>query len=111
MWVGTIGIVEEPMHTQDLLADALREAGLTEMADRAATGFYHDFLSPLDLPEMALVTALGAAATAHPDKAQAIEALRKRVINGEFDASAEEGEEWAASPDGQETFGKLIRGQ
>jgi hypothetical protein len=97
------------MHTKDMLADALREIGLTEMADKAATGFYHDFLSPIALPEMALITALGAAATAHPDKTKAIMTLRNRVIDGEFDASAEESEEWANSPDGQETFGRLIK--
>lgn len=97
------------MHTKDMLAQALREVGLDEMADAAATGFYHDFLSPLDLPELALVTALGAAATKHPDKAEAIEALRRRVIDGDFDASAEESDEWAASAEGQETFGRLIK--
>lgn len=96
------------MHTKDQLAEALRAIGLTEMAERAATGYYHDFLSPLDLPEMALVTALGASATQHPDKAEAIEALRRRVINGEFDASQEESEEWASSADGQAAFRSLI---
>jgi hypothetical protein len=34
--------------------------------------------------------------------------LRRRVIDGEFDASGEEGDEWAASPEGQETFRKLV---
>jgi len=85
------------MHTKDMLANALREAGLDAMADKAATGYYHDFLSSLDLPELQLVTELGVAATEHPDKAETIEALRQRVINGEFNASAEESEEWAKS--------------
>lgn len=96
------------MHTKDILADALTEVGLTEMAAKARTGFYHDFLSPLDLPEMALITALGAAATANPGNADAIEGLRRRVINGDFDASEEESEAWAKSQDGQDTFRKLI---
>jgi hypothetical protein len=97
------------MHTKDMLADALREIGLIEMAAKAREGFYHDFLSPLPLPEMALITALGAAATQHPDKAEAIEVLRQRVINGDFDASTEESEEWAQSEDGQDTFRRLIK--
>jgi hypothetical protein len=97
------------MHTKDQLAAALRELGLDAMADKAATGYYHDFLSPLDLPETVLITTLGAAATMHPDKAAAIEALRQRVINGDFDASVEESEEWAASSEGQDTFRRLIR--
>jgi hypothetical protein len=96
------------MHTKDILANELHAIGLTEMAAKARTGFYHDFLSPLDLPEMALITALGAAATAHPDKADAIEGLRRRVIDGDFDASPEESEEWASSPEGQDTFRRLV---
>ena len=32
------------MHTTELLASALREANLPEMADMAETGYYHDFL-------------------------------------------------------------------
>ena len=67
------------MHTKDMLANALREAGLDAMADKAATGYYHDFLSSLDLPELQLVTELGVAATEHPDKAETITALRQRV--------------------------------
>ena len=96
------------MHTKDMLADALTGVGLDEMSAKARTGYYHDFLSPLALPEMALITALGAAATAHPDKADAIEALRKQVINGDFDASTEESEDWASSEDGQDTFSRLV---
>lgn len=98
------------MHTKDQLADALDAIGLAEMSAKARTGYYHDFLSPLDLPEMQLITDLGVAATAtHRDKADAIMALRERVINGDFDASIKEGEDWADSPEGQETFGRLIR--
>lgn len=96
------------MHTKDRLADALTGVGLDEMSAKARTGYYHDFLSPLALPELTLITALGAAATAHPDKADAIEALRKRVIDGEFDASAEETDDWASSEDGQDSFRRLI---
>ena len=38
------------MHTKDILASALLEAGEPELARMAALGYYHDFLSPLDLP-------------------------------------------------------------
>jgi hypothetical protein len=44
---------------------------------KARGGCYHDFLSPLDLPEMQLVIELGAAATKSADKTYAIEALRQ----------------------------------
>ena len=33
------------MHTKDILADALRDAGLPTMAARAAEGYYHDSVS------------------------------------------------------------------
>jgi hypothetical protein len=96
-------------HTKDKLAAALREAGLDAMADMAATGYYHDFLSPLDLPEMQLVGDLARAAIGHPAQADAILAVRERVKNGDFDASAEESEEWAASADGQDALRRLMR--
>jgi len=91
------------MHTKDLLAEALREIGLTDMATLAATGYYHDFLSPLDLPEMQLAHDL---ATVGTDDAMA---LRRRVINGEFDANLEESDAWAKSPEGQEAFRLLTK--
>jgi hypothetical protein len=92
-------------HTKDILAAALTEAGLTEMAARAATGYYHDFLSPLATPELQLAADLYAVMT------PAAMALRQRVIDGDFDASREEGDEWAASPEGQEAMGELTRGK
>jgi len=97
------------MHTKDMLADALHNVGLEEMAAMARTGYYHDYLSPLDLPEFALVTALNAAAIAQPDNADAIEKLRQRVINGDFDANAEESDAWADSPEGQAAFRSLTK--
>ena len=98
------------MHTKDKLAEALRAVGLTEMADKAATGYYHDFLSPLDLPELQLVDDLAEAARARAtDRYTEVMALRHRVINGDFDASKEESDEWAASSEGQETFSRLTK--
>jgi hypothetical protein len=35
--------------------------------------------------------------------------IRQRLIDGEFDASNEEAEAWAAGPEGQATFGELAR--
>lgn len=83
------------MHTKDKLAEALRKIGLNEMADKAAKGWYHDFLSPLDFPELQLSMDLAAVGT--PEAL----ALRSRHHNGEFDASPAESEEWAKSPEGQ----------
>jgi hypothetical protein len=91
------------MHTKDKLAAALTEVGLAEMAAQAATGYYHDYLSPLATPTLQLVNDLGKVGT------PAAAALRGRVMEGDCDASAEEGEEWAASAEGQEAFSRLTK--
>ena len=97
-------------HTKDKLADALRAVGLNDLAERAADGMYHDYLSPLAMPEMQLIRDLTDAMYERtPDAGQAIAALRKKVIDGHFDASDEESDEWANSPDGRETFSMLVR--
>ena len=97
------------MHTKDLLADALMQLGLMDMSLRARGGYYHDYLSPLDLPETQLVNDLAEASTkfTYPRRGQILD-LRQRVINGDFDASAEESDDWAKSEEGQETFRKLM---
>jgi hypothetical protein len=100
------------MHTKDKLAVALREVGLDAMAEKAETGYYHDFLSPLDLPEIVLVNQLSIEAITqenNPDRQRAINELRRRVIDGDFDASQEESDAWAASPEGQTTFKSLLK--
>lgn len=89
-------------HTKDMLAAALREAGLSEMmVDRASRGYYHDFMSPLDTPTLMLCEELAKADT------PAALALRRRVVNGDFDSTKEEADDWAKSPEGQEAFNKL----
>jgi hypothetical protein len=67
-------------HVKDKLADELRRIGLWSMAQKAADGFYDDFLSPLPMPISRLVADLGEAGTS-----EAL-ALQTRVMNGEFDA-------------------------
>jgi hypothetical protein len=91
------------MHTKDRLAEELIRIGLPILAKKAAEGFYDDFLSPLPAPIVTLVRLLTVAGT--PDALE----LAERVKAGEFDATAEEADAWANSPDGQETFGKLIK--
>jgi hypothetical protein len=95
---------EQLMHTKDMLADALRAAGLTEMADKAALGYYHDFLSPLALPELQLDSDLVKAIQSGNVMASVI---RERHHNGEFDASKEESDEWMNGPEGQAAMREL----
>lgn len=91
------------MHTKDILAGELTKANLPEMAAKAMTGYYHDYLSPLAMPCMQLAEDLAEAGT------PAALALRSRHLNGEFDATMQEGDEWARSALGQETFSHLVR--
>jgi hypothetical protein len=91
------------MHSKDKLAGELNKVGLHEMAAKATTGYYHDFLSPLATPCLQLAADLAAVGT------PAALALRERHLNGEFDATKEESDEWAASPEGRATFEALIR--
>lgn len=76
------------MHTKDKLAAELNKIGLMDMAIKAANGYYHDFLSPLATPCIQLAADLAAAGS--PEAM----ALRARHLDGEFDASKEEGDEW-----------------
>jgi hypothetical protein len=104
-------------HTTAKLVRALRElptlAVPPAMIRRAEAGYYHDYLSPLALPEMALVNELGGLAN-HPSRSGdpaarvALMALRQRVIDGEFDASKAESDAWARSPEGRAAFASLV---
>lgn len=71
----------------DKLARELRKLGLDDMAVNAEHGVYGDFTSLLVAPKMALVEALANAMlnARETHRRQAIRALRKRVMNGEFD--------------------------
>lgn len=64
------------MKAKERLAAALSEAGLVEMSERAAAGYYADFESPLATPIMQLVRDLQAVG-AHD--------LAKRAMEGDFD--------------------------
>ena len=99
------------MKTYEKLAAALREVGLEEMAKKADTGYYHDFLSPIAFPEMALaadLAALRGKEVMGSPRWHQINALRNRHLNGDFDADLAESEEWMSGPDGQEAMRELL---
>jgi hypothetical protein len=98
-------------HTTTKLARALREAGApAAMIARAERGYYHDYLSPLALPELALVTELRRVAGRRSLTRAALLAVAEAAICGEFDASKAESDAWARSPEGRETF-RLLTGR
>jgi len=97
------------------LADALRAAGLEDLAVRAEADEWHDYLSPHALPAMAAAKELslaGVKANLDNDRAKVLATanIRLRLINGEFDASPEEGDAWAASAEGVAAFDMMVRG-
>lgn len=102
------------MKTYDYLAQELEKIGLREMAEAAKKAYYHDYLSPLEMPSLQLLYDLAAAAMVaksvnNTELADKILMLRSRHMQGEFDASSEESDDWAKSPAGQEAFNELLK--
>jgi hypothetical protein len=84
------------------LARVLDEAHLHDLAARARADEFHDFKSPHALPEHELVNEL------RKTGGMTAKAIAQRVIDGEFDATKEESDAWAASPEGQEAIRGLL---
>lgn len=100
-------------HTTAKLAAALSEIpGMPpEMIRQAIDGYYHDYLSELTFPKMKLVddlVRLIRLPTTGPKASEALTDLLARVVDGDFDASSEEADAWADSPEGREAFRELI---
>lgn len=100
--------------TSEHLAQVLHAAGLFELEKRARADEFHDFLSDHATPELVLDGELVMIIRAKGlEKREGLAAMniRERLHDGEFDASLEESDEWAASPAGQDVLGKLGRGE
>lgn len=88
--------------TSKALAAALVEAGAPgEMVTKALNDHYHDFLSPLAFPEMELL---------QEARAAGLEAIAQGVLEGKWDATKAESDEWAKSEEGQRVFRELLDG-
>ena len=80
------------------LVRALKAAHAPQvMIDRAASGYYDDFMSPIATPIMQLV---------HDARALGLHRIAQRAINGDFDAERWEAIAWAKTPEGEETLGR-----
>jgi len=95
------------MRTSDhILYEDLIEAGLPHLAYRAARGEWNDFFGIHTLPQMALMGTLRA-------EVKIASVVRKRlidnVIEGKYDGTKEESDEWGASEEGQEIFRQLMK--
>ena len=88
--------------TSEKLAQALEAAGAPAyMVSLAREDHYHDFRSPLGLPE----TQLLADAREH-----GLTGIAEGVMEGRWDATKAESDAWAASPEGQAVFRELLGG-
>lgn len=100
------------MKTKDILAGELREvaakssphnsAKYEALAKRAETGEFDDYGN---------VHVCGPTALHHELLSAGFTKFAKRVADGEFDATIEESDEWAASPEGQVAFDMLTPDQ
>lgn len=85
--------------SSERLARALEAAGAPSyMVSLARDDHYHDFKSPLPMPE----TQLLADAREH-----GLTTIAEGVIEGRWDADKAESDAWAASPEGQAVFREL----
>jgi hypothetical protein len=96
--------------TEKLVA-ALRSAKApADLIARAERNEFHDFKSQSATPCIDLAQALADAVTRDLGNA-ALEQVRKDAMDGAFDASKEESDEWAASPEGQATLAEFGMGK
>jgi len=71
-----------------------------EMIGKAVTGFYDDFKSQRADNIVALV---------EDARRAGLDSIAERAIDGEFDATKEESEEWMHSPEGQQILSELLK--
>ena len=93
------------------LANALRKEGFEELAKRAELDEFHDYLSPHDFPEMQLDVELVAMIKDESRPAEqrdAAQRIREAHHDGAWDATKEESDRWAASPEGQAALRMLV---
>jgi hypothetical protein len=100
--------------TSEILAQHLDAAGLDNLAARARQDEFHDFKSPHALPQHQLMYALGieagkAQSLRHLERRDQILAIQRGVMNGDFDATKAESDDWAVSPEGRDALDQLLR--
>jgi hypothetical protein len=92
--------------------------GLHDMAKQARLGHFDDYFAPREVADgleiLRLVRKLELAARAQQasgqrDRMRRTLEVRNAVKSGEFDATKEESDRWAASKDGQETMRLLLQ--
>lgn len=92
--------------TDRLVAALERARAPKDLIERARRHEFHDYKSQSATPCMDLAQALADAVVQDLGNA-ALEQVRKDAMNGAFDATKEESDEWAASPEGQATLAEF----
>jgi hypothetical protein len=111
-------MAEEEEHSTKKLAKRLevvrRQIAVCERSDidamilRVREGYYHDYMSPVVMPDVQLVCDLRELAKTTPQSARGmILNIVSEAIDGKFDATLKEGEEWMLSPEGQAALDSL----
>jgi hypothetical protein len=109
--------IPEPVNeTSGRLAEAMSQIkGIPpSWIEAARNGYWHDYVSPLNFPAMALVEHLQILAsqpTTSPESAKQIMELMRQVVNGEFDGTKEEADAWFKSPEGRKAMNDLMHGK
>jgi len=91
------------------LYDALMDVGFTDLANRAADGEWNDYFGKHPMNITHLIGTLIQRKQDFPMKSDSIEDVIALAKSGHFDGTREEADEWAASPEGIETFKELMK--
>jgi hypothetical protein len=101
-------------HIQRCVLDPDERALFVPLINQARAGYYHDYMSPIPMPDVQLVCDLrdlaarmGSAATRGSSVTGMINNLTSEVIDGKFEATVKEGEDWLLSDAGQAALAQL----
>lgn len=90
-----------------LLYDDLKDAGLMTIALRAAQEYYHDMFSALTDPMGTLYEDVRRTAMNGEGDREKAAVILNNIMEGKYDATNAESDEWAASAEGQAAFKSL----
>ena len=112
-WEGRRLGEQTPAYLGRVLDDYL---GFPTLAQRAREGHFDDFFAPAEIADGLEILRLyreleGKAQVVGKADRRKVREVMEAVKAGEFDATKEESDRWAASKDGQETMRMLLEGR
>jgi hypothetical protein len=97
-------------HIQRCVLSPDERALFVPMINQARAGYYHDYMSPIPMPDVQLVCDLRELNTRIPTPGGVhgmIANLTSEVIDGKFEATLKEGEDWLLTDAGQAALASL----